>query len=455
MRETAKQLWGNFREFLSAPIPDFISNYDPEIVDADREVRRFGYVTILVVFLGFGGWAMFAPLESAAIGLGTVQVEGNKKAVQHLEGGIVSEIFVENGDYVTVGQALVQLDTTESSAEKRIIEGRLWARQATVSRLLAERDDLQKVEFLPELLEIDDRRAMTAMDSESALFEARKADRLGEVSVIQQRIAQLNEQITGKRSVLATKENIAESLKIEVQDLNSLLEDGYVDKQRIRQLERSLAQALGEISELRASISSAEVQIQEGRLQILQLGKRFITNVVDELTRAQDELYDQERRLEIISDRVARSTIRAPTSGYVLALQPNTAGAVIGAGQEIMAVVPDVDHLLVKAKMSPMDIDRISLGQEAEVRFSVFKDAYTITGTLVSVSADSLTDEATGQDYFEAKVELAQEDLELLGEYQLVPGMPAEVLVKTGNRTLIGYLTSPLQRMFDNALLED
>ena len=162
------------------------------------------------------------------------------------------------------------------------------------------------------------------------------------------------------------------------------MEDGYVDKQRIRELERSLAQSLGGISELRASIASAEVQIEEGRLQILQLGKRFITDVVDELTRAQDELYDQERRLEIISDRVARSTIRAPTSGYVLALQPNTPGAVIGRGQEIMAVVPDVDHLVVKAKMSPMDIDRISLGQEAEVRFSVFKDAYTITGTLVS-----------------------------------------------------------------------
>lgn len=455
MGETAKQLWGNLREFLFPPIPDFISDCDPEIVDADREVRRFGYVTILVVFIGFGGWAMFAPLESAAIGLGTVQVEGNKKALQHLEGGIVSEIFVENGDYVTEGQALVQLDTTESSAEKRIIEGRLWARQATVSRLLSERDDLQKIEFLPELLEIDDRRAITAVGSESALFEARKADRLGEVSVIQQRIKQLHEQIAGMRSVLATKENIAGSLEVEVQDLNSLFEDGYVDKQRIRQLERSLAQSLGEISELRASIASAEVQIEEGRLQILQLGKRFITNVVDELTRAQDELYDQERRLEIISDRVARSTIRAPTSGYVLALQPNTPGAVIGSGEEIMAVVPDVDHLVVKAKMSPMDIDRISLGQEAEVRFSVFKDAYTITGTLVSVSADSLTDEVTGQDYFEAKVELAQEDLELLGEYQLVPGMPAEVLVKTGNRTLIGYLTSPLQRMFDSALTEE
>ena len=151
-------------------------------------MRRFSYVTILVVFIGFGGWAMFAPLESAAIGLGTVQVEGNKKAVQHLEGGIVSEILVENGDYVTVGKTLVQLDTTESAAEKRIIEGRLWARQAKVSRLLSERDDLQKVEFLPELLEIDDRRAITAIDGESALFEARKADRLGEVSVVQQRI---------------------------------------------------------------------------------------------------------------------------------------------------------------------------------------------------------------------------------------------------------------------------
>ena len=162
-----------------------------------------------------------------------------------------------------------------------------------------------------------------------------------------------------------------------------------------------------------------------------------------------------QQRLLAINDRLQRTLLSAPATGYVLGLKPNVVGAVVVPGEELMAIVPDVEKLMIDAKMSPMDIDRIRIGQEAEVRFAVFKDAYTITGELVKVSADSLVDEATGEAYFEAKVELLEDDLVLLGEYQLVPGMPADVLVKTGNRTLLGYLTSPLQRMFENSLIED
>ena len=195
--------------------------------------------------------------------------------------------------------------------------------------------------------------------------------------------------------------------------------------------------------------------IEETELQILQLHKRFKTQVVDALTTAQEELYDMQQRLLAINDRLQRTLISAPATGYILGLKPNVMGAVVAPGEELMAIVPDVEKLMIDAKMSPMDIDRIRIGQEAEVRFAVFKDAYTITGELVKVSADSLVDEATGEAYFEAKVELLEGDLVLLGDYQLVPGMPADVLVKTGNRTLLGYLTSPLQRMFENSLIED
>jgi len=184
------------------------------------------------------------------------------------------------------------------------------------------------------------------------------------------------------------------------------------------------------------------------------LEKRFKTQVIDLLTGAEEDLYDLWQRHGALKAQMERTVVRAPDDGIVLALKPNTIGAVVSGGEQLMSIVPDNNQFLIDTKLSPMDIDRIHIGQEAEVRFSVFKDAYSITGMLINVSADSLIDEVTGEPYFEAKVRLLDQDMKLLGEYRLVPGMPAEVLVKTGKRTLLGYLTSPLHRMFEKSLIE-
>lgn len=455
MSESLRQFAQLIKDVLQGPVPETADSFDESVLESDRKTRLTGYWVVAVVFGGFGLWAAVAPLESAARGQGTVQVDGNRKPIQHYEGGIVSEIFVASGDYVVVGQPLIQLDTTQAQAEQRIVEGRAWAKAALVARLVSERDGNSKVVFSSDLLTQDDERARAAIANESALFRARLADRVGEIAVLNQRIAQLRNQIEGISAVIDAKEQVASSLQVERSELAQLLAEGYVDKQRIRQLERSLAETLGELADLNAQVSAAKVAIEETELQILQLHKRFKTQVVDALTTAQEELYDMQQRLLAINDRLQRTLISAPATGYILGLKPNVMGAVVAPGEELMAIVPDVEKLMIDAKMSPMDIDRIRIGQEAEVRFAVFKDAYTITGELVKVSADSLVDEATGQPYFEAKVELLEDDLVLLGEYQLVPGMPADVLVKTGNRTLLGYLTSPLQRMFENSLIED
>lgn len=455
MRKEFEEFWSLLKVAATAPMPDFAAGVDDSILQSDQRVRRFGYIIVLLVFVGFGGWAIFAPLESAARGVGTVQVEGNRKPIQHLEGGIVDEILVANGDYLTADQPVLQLDVTQLLAEQNIVQGRLWAKRATVDRLLSERDDLNKVTFDADLLAVADQRSKTAITSEQALFAARRADRLGEVAVLEQRIVQLEQQLEGRRGVVEAKTNIVNSLKVEIADLSALLADGYVDKQRIRQLDRSLAETLGDIANLQAEIATAMVAADEARLKILQLNKRFITQVVDELTTRQDELFDLQQQYGAINDKVRRATVRAPVSGYVMALKPNTPGAVIGAGELLLEIVPDVEKLVIDVQMSPMDIDRIRIGQEAEVRFAVFKDSYTITGKLIKISADSMTNESTGSTYYEAKVELLEKDLALLGNYELVPGMPADVLVKTGSRTLLGYITSPLQRMFENALIEE
>lgn len=455
MHSGLQQMVELLKDIFRGPLPAIAAEFDETVLNSDRFVRGFGYWLLATLFAGFFLWASLAPIESAALGQGTVQVEGNRKSLQHYEGGIVSEILVTSGDYVTEGQLLVRLDATQAQAEQRIIEGRVWAKRALVDRLISERDDAREATFDDTLLKQKDERARIAVANESALFEARRADRLGEIEVLNQRITQLQMIIEGTSSVIQAKEDIVGSLKAERSELNELLTEGYVDKQRIRELDRSLAQTLGDLSELYAKVASANVSVEEAHLNILQLNKRFKTQVVDALSGAQEELYDMEQRLVAINHRLRRTLINAPATGYILGLKPNVEGAVIAPGEEILQIVPDFEKLVIDTRLSPMDIDRIRVGQEAEVRFSVFKDAYLISGSLVRVSADSLIDNVTGESYFEAKVELSDQDLNLLGEYELVPGMPAQVSVKTGNRTFLGYLTSPLQRMFDRSLTED
>jgi len=428
-----------------------------DLLDSDRSIRNFGYA-VVILLLGVGGAiAGFAPIESAALAPGVVQVEGKRKPIQHLEGGIVSEILVANGQTVAPGQSLILLDAVKDQAEQDILEGRSYNTRALVDRLIAERDDVTAVTFSKWLegAASSDERARNAIASEQALFRARLTDRNGEAEVLQQRIAQYQQQINGLRSVLESKNRVSVSLQEEIADLSELLEEGYVDKQRLRELERGLAQNLGEISDLTAKIAAAEVSIGETRLQILQLGKRFKTEVVNDLTQAQEQFYDLQQQLAATSDRVERATVRAPVGGVILNLLVNTEGAVIRPGDVLLEIVPGTENLIVDAQISPMDIDRVKLGQEAEIRFAVFKDAYTVTGELVKLSPDRLIDQETGIPYYSAEVTLLQEDLHLLDGLTLVPGMPAEVLVKTGHRTMLSYLTSPLNRIFSRSLIEE
>ena len=428
---------------------------DAELLDSDRLARLFGYSVIAVVFVGLGAWAGFAPLENAAIGTGTVQVEGDSKPIQHLEGGIVTEIFVSSGDYVVAEQPLIQLDATQLSAQLRIAEGRYWAQRAALDRLISERDDKPEIIFSDWLLSVEDERAVVSIANERSLFAARLADREGETNVLIQQIAQLENEITGVRSIEVANREIAESLKLEIDDLSELLKEGYVDRQRLRELERALAQVVGEISQLEARVDSARVAIDETRLKMLQLKKRFINQVVDQISALQEEFFDSEQRIRAVSDKVLKSTIRAPVAGTIVKVKPNAQGAVVLPGEDLLILVPEAGNLIIDVQLSPMDIDRLSIGQSAEVRFAVFKDAYTISGQLIKLSADSIVDEISGQPYFEGKVRLDENDLGLLRDERLVPGMPAEVLIKTGSSTLITYLLSPLERMFENSLSED
>ena len=422
---------------------DITMSDQPAWLNNDHGLRRLGYSLVALLVIVFGGWAAFAPLESAAIAPGVIQVKGKRQSVQHLEGGIIADILVTSGAQVTKGQPLILLDAARDRAEKEIAEGRIFNTQATVDRLIAERDDRATVVFRAALESASafDLRASSAISRESSLFAVRQADRLGEETVLKVKRA-------GLSAVLVAKEDVLESLSTEIVDLEMLLIDGFVDKKRIRELERSKAQLLGEIADLEVSVKSTD-------LEILQLNKRFKTAVVDELTVALEQLYDLEQQYTAIADRVERATIRSPAAGEVLDLKLNSIGGVVSSGETLMEIVPDLDTLFVEARVMPIDIDRISPGQEAEIRLSVLKDAYLVTGTLSKISADRIVDERSDVAYYDAEIVLHDDDLRLLEGVELIPGMPAEVIIKTGNRTMLGYITSPLNRMFSKSLTED
>lgn len=409
----------------------------------ERRIRHVGYgIALIIIFIVFI-WGAFAPLQSAAIAPGVVQVEGKRKAVQHLEGGIIAQILVTNGEWVQADQPLLVLDVARFVAERDILRGRLYNQQAAADRLQAERDDLPNVAFRGSLVDASevDSRAANAISNEIALFSARSADRDAEEEVLVSRRK-------GLKLVMDAKQSVEDSLRQEVADLNELLADGYVDKQRLRQLERSRTEQVGELADLKVSIEEVD-------LRVSQLRTRFKKEVVDELAVTLEELYDIEQQFAAADDKVQRSTIRSPVAGTVLNLVPNTIGAVVGSGETLLEIVPRIDSLVVDARVAPMDIDRVSVGQEAEVRFSVFKDAYLISGSLTKLSPDRLVDEETDLPYYSAEIKLLEEDLSLLEGMSLVPGMPAEVLIKTGERTMLGYITSPMRRGLARSLTED
>lgn len=421
----------------------------------DVPTRIIGLIIVLVVFLGFGGWAVTAPLDSAALAPGVVTVAGNRKTVQHLEGGIIQAFYVEDGDTVKAGDQLILLDDTQPRAELQILKGQLFVFLAQEARLLAERDEKAQIEFAKRLYE-EDPRAQDARDLEAELFKVRNVSRQGEIEVLKQRVEQLNSQVAGLNALVASKKLLIQSYDEEISDNKALLSQGFVDKQRLRDLQRLKESLVGEVSEHSASIAGVTVQIGETKLQILQLKKDFNTEVVNQLAEVQSRLFDVRERVAAVEDRVLRSKIIAPVDGVVLGLGFHTLGGVIAPGNPILDIVPEDSELVIEARVSPNDIDRVSVGMLSDIRLSAFKSAITpvIEGNILTVSADRLVGE-DGVPYYLARVSLSEESMQNLKGMILVPGMPAEVLINSGSRTLFEYLIQPATDAFARSMIED
>lgn len=425
------------------------------MVTSMEKPKFIGLLIFFLVFGVFGVWAAVAPLDGAAHAPGAVTVRSNRQLVQHLEGGIVSEIRARNGDVVRAGDPLLILDNTQSLAQLEIATAQYLAMRAMEARLIAERDGLEQINF-PADLSSAAQNAQQEIASQTQVFQTRKAALEGSIEVLEQRIGQLQSRLGGLRALQQSKQDLADSFAEELRDVESLLVEGFADKNRLRELERNAAQLRGEAAELTASISSTEIEIGETRLQILQQELQFQNEVATQLAETQTALKDATERVTAIRSIVQRTTITAPVDGIVNGMQVHTVGGVVPPGQPLADIVPQNEELIVEARVSPIDIDRIAVGQEAMIRFSSFSSSVpNIFGNVIHISADAYTDPNTGMSYYSARVEVTPEGLQDLGDLTLIPGMPAEVFIATGSRTLLQYFMKPFSNALARSFIED
>jgi epimerase transport system membrane fusion protein len=427
----------------------------------DSTLRRLGIFLVLAIFGGFGGWAALAPLDSAAHAQGQITVENYRKTIQHLEGGIIESIRVRDGEQVEKDTILVTLSDTQPRSQLEVLRGQYLIALAREARLIAQRDEQLRIVYPRELLEAKgDSRADEAMRVQSQTFQARRQSLENEVSLYQEQIGQLRAKERGLHAQKASRDQLMHSYENELHDFQALLKEGYSEKQTVRDLERKFAESQGQSGELQSNLAATGLQISEIQLKVLQLKKELQREVAGELAEVQANLFECREKMHALEQTVERSVIKAPEAGKVLGLAAHTLGGVIAPGSRILEIVPQNEKLLVEAHVSPMDIDRVKIGQSAEIRFSVFKAKALprMEGKVLALSADSLiTEDELHTPYYLARVEIDTDGLNTLARLnlELLPGMPAEVLIRTGKRTFFQYLGDPLSDLFARSFIED
>jgi HlyD family secretion protein len=407
-----------------------------------------GCAVVAFLAIGLGGWASTAEISGALIAQGSLVVDSNVKKVQHPTGGVVGEVRVREGDHVKAGDILVRLDETVTHANLAIVTKGLTELYARRARLAAERDGADSVPVPKELANrVDDPDVQEALSSERKLFELRRKSRMGQKDQLQQRIKQLNEQISGLTAQQDAKAKEMSLIDQELQGVRDLWAKNLVQINRLTSLEREAARLQGERGQLIASAAEAKGKIVETQLQIIQVDQELSSDVAKELRETDSKIGEYVERKVTAEDQLRRTDLRAPQDGVVFQSTVNTVGGVITAGDPVMLIVPAADNLLVEAKVDPKDIDQVQFGQPVVLRFSAFNMRTTpeLNGKVVRISADTTTDQRTGQSYYLVRIAMTADQIGRLGDVKMTPGMPVEAFIQTGDRTMISYLVKPLR----------
>ena len=415
---------------------------------------KYGMRVVLLLFAGLAVTS-FIPISGAVVTTGTVSVEGDYKTVQHLEGGIVSKILVKNGDSVKEGDVLVRLDDTQSRASLTATSSKVADLTIQEARLTAERD--RKDHFdLPAGLDASVPEIAKTLGAQTSLFEARRAAYLGQQKVVQEKLGQAESEIKSNDSQISARVKERGLNAQELATVLPLFEKGYVNQQRVGPLQREAARLDGEINTLKSETNKVKSVRAEMDARLAQTSKDYTQAAAEELQKVQAMLSEQTEAKKAVSDKLARTGIKAPVAGIIHALAVHTEGGVIQPGSTVLQIVPKSNRLTVQARVTPHDIDKVHTGQVATVRFSSF-DSHTtprLQGTVNSTSAAEIIDKE-GKSYFTAEIEVPATELAKLERDQtLLPGMPAEVYLATHPRVILSYFLKPLTDMMARAFRE-
>ena len=423
-----------------------------------RSLVLAGSALIGVFVIGFGTWSVVAPLESAAVAVGSVVSESSRKTVQHLEGGIISAILVHDGDQVTAGQTLIRLDDTKARTTLLALRGQLWDAKAREARLIAARDGAATIDFPADLLAQQSEPAVAAaLAGQQKIFDARRSLVESKTAAIRERINQVHEEINGHQAEVAALETRVKLLQEEVGGVKQLVASGLERKSRLLQLERDLADADGKRGDTLAQIARAKQTIAEAEIDILSLQNDRQKDVADELRETQKKGHELAEQVQAAADVLARDDVKAPEAGTITDLRVHTPGGVIGPGEALLDLVPEADRLVVEVQVRPEDIDRVREGLPAQVRLLPYKQRRTpmLKATVTYVSADRVVEKRTGRPYYTAKLRIDEKELAALGdEGKMVPGMPSEAMIQTGETTVAAYALSPILDSFHRAFRE-
>ena len=404
----------------------------------DRNIIKIGVGIILFVFLILGGWSAFAPLATYSVAVGKISADTEKKTVQHLDGGIIKEILVKDGDEVKTGDILLKLDDTQIKSQLAILTAQYSEAVAMASRFEAQKDDKNSMRSPS---------GEVAKSQQNILAETQKL-REEEKKINQSKIVQLQSNIIGLKSAIDGKKAKLASDKEQVAELEELFKERLVDKMKLRDLKTEISMLESDISNSNSEIQKTKQQIDELSNQQNYSDKKFKTETLTNLFDAKSKISDLQSKITAIQDMLNRTIITAPSNGIVVGMSVNTVGGTITPGKPILEIVPKNKNLVISAQVSLADIDKVAVGLLADIHFSAFnlKSAKPIEGKVRYVSADSLVSPDGKMQYYEAKVELTDKGMRDFKGYGffLVPGMPVEVMIKTGDRTALDYIIKPM-----------
>ncbi|MCH9756905.1 MAG: HlyD family type I secretion periplasmic adaptor subunit [Gammaproteobacteria bacterium] len=412
---------------------------------------------VIVLFIGgFFTWATLATLESAAIAPGSVIVAGNRRVIQHFEGGIIQKIYVKDGSYVKKNALLIKLKDVKAKAVSDINQHEFWTLIGTQARIYAELDH-DTIQFPSQLLHSNEPKVKSIVALQHHIFKANKKHIDSNLGIYQQQIQQLEQEITGIQAVIKSNDEQRVFIEKELNDAKILVKKRLIKQSRYYALQREFSAITGKKGQLAAKLAELQQKIGETELQINAIKDKHRKTLLDELNDIQTKLNEIQQRQKTGQDILSRTEIRSPIDGTIVNLKFHTQGGIIKSGEPIMDIVPKHEILIIGAKLSPLDIDAVHPGLKAKVTLTGLsqRNAPRLIGTVTHVSADALTDPNTQKTYFQVKIKIPEDQLKKLSHVTLYPGMPAEAMLITNKSSPWAYFTKPIVKSFDRAFRED